>query len=184
MTRLQERYRAEIRPALQEEFGYGNLMEVPELKKISINMGIGKARENPKHLEDAARDLSTISGQKAVVTKARRSIAQFHLREGYPVGCRVTLRGRRMYEFLDRLISVAIPRIRDFRGLPDRLDGRGNYSMGLNDQVVFPEVNADKVEYPQGMTITMTITGGRDDVSKRLLEQFGMPFRRKDEENQ
>ena len=184
MTRLQERYRSEIRPSLQEEFGYGNMLEVPELKKISINMGIGKARENPKHLEDAARDLGTISGQKAVVTKARRSIAQFHLREGYPVGCRVTLRGRRMYEFLDRLISVAIPRIRDFRGLPDRLDGRGNYSMGLNDQVVFPEVNADKVEYPQGMTITMTISGGRDDVSKRLLEQFGMPFRRKDEENQ
>jgi large subunit ribosomal protein L5 len=183
MTRLQERYRAEIRPSLQEEFGYGNTLEVPELKKISINMGIGKARENPKHLEDAARDLGTISGQKAVVTKARRSIAQFHLREGYPVGCRVTLRGRRMYEFLDRLISVAIPRIRDFRGLPDRLDGRGNYSMGLNDQVVFPEVNADKVEYPQGMTITMTISGGRDDVSRKLLEKFGMPFRRKDEEN-
>ena len=183
MTRLQERYRSEIRPSLQEEFGYGNMLEVPELKKISINMGIGKARENPKHLEDAARDLGTISGQKAVVTKARRSIAQFHLREGYPVGCRVTLRGRRMYEFLDRLISVAIPRIRDFRGLPDRLDGRGNYSMGLNDQVVFPEVNADKVEYPQGMTITMTISGGRDDVSRKLLEKFGMPFRRKDEEN-
>jgi large subunit ribosomal protein L5 len=183
MTRLQERYRSEIRPSLQEEFGYGNMLEVPELKKISINMGIGKARENPKHLEDAARDLGTISGQKAVVTKARRSIAQFHLREGYPVGCRVTLRGRRMYEFLDRLISVAIPRIRDFRGLPDRLDGRGNYSMGLNDQVVFPEVNADKVEYPQGMTITMTISGGRDDVSRKLLEKFGLPFRRKDEEN-
>ena len=183
MTRLKDRYSGEIRPALKDEFGYANAMEVPELKKISINMGIGKARENPKHLEDAARDLGTISGQKAVVTKARRSIAQFHLREGYPVGCRVTLRGRRMYEFLDRLISVAIPRIRDFRGLGDRLDGRGNYSMGLNDQVVFPEVNADKVEYSQGMTITMTISGGRDDVSKRLLEQFGMPFRRKEEES-
>jgi len=183
MTRLKDRYQSEIRPTLKDEFGYANAMEVPELKKISINMGIGKARENPKHLEDAARDLGTISGQKAVVTKARRSIAQFHLREGYPVGCRVTLRGRRMYEFLDRLISVAVPRIRDFRGLPDRLDGRGNYSMGLNDQVVFPEVNADRVEYSQGMTITMTISGGRDEVSKRLLEQFGLPFRRKEEES-
>lgn len=183
MTRLKDRYLSEIRPTLKDEFGYANAMEVPELKKISINMGIGKARENPKHLEDAARDLGTISGQKAVVTTARRSIAQFHLREGYPVGCRVTLRGRRMYEFLDRLISVAVPRIRDFRGLPDRLDGRGNYSMGLNDQVVFPEVNADRVEYPQGMTITMTISGGRDEVSKRLLEEFGLPFRRKEEES-
>lgn len=183
MTRLKDRYLSEIRPALKDEFGYSNAMEVPELKKISINMGIGKARENPKHLEDAARDLGTISGQKAVVTKARRSIAQFHLREGYPVGCRVTLRGRRMYEFLDRLISVAVPRIRDFRGLPDRLDGRGSYSMGLNDQVVFPEVNADRVEYSQGMTITMTISGGRDEVSKRLLEKFGLPFRRKEEES-
>ena len=183
MTRLKDRYQSEIRPTLKDEFGYANAMEVPELKKISINMGIGKARENPKHLEDAARDLGTISGQKAVVTKARRSIAQFHLREGYPVGCRVTLRGRRMYEFLDRLISVAVPRIRDFRGLPDRLDGRGSYSMGLNDQVVFPEVNADRVEYSQGMTITMTISGGRDEVSKRLLEQFGLPFRRKEEES-
>ena len=176
MTRLKDRYLSEIRPTLKDEFGYANAMEVPELKKISINMGIGKARENPKHLEDAARDLGTISGQKAVVTTARRSIAQFHLREGYPVGCRVTLRGRRMYEFLDRLISVAVPRIRDFRGLPDRLDGRGNYS-------VFPEVNADRVEYPQGMTITMTISGGRDEVSKRLLEEFGLPFRRKEEES-
>ena len=182
MARLLEQYRNEIRPGLKDEFGYANLLEVPELKKISVNMGIGKARENPKHLEDAVRDLTTITGQKAVVTKAKRSIAQFHLREGYPVGCRVTLRGRRMYEFLDRLISVAVPRIRDFRGLKDRMDGMGNYSMGLQDQVVFPEVNADKVEYPQGMTITMTISGGRDDVSRRLLEKFGMPFERPEKE--
>jgi large subunit ribosomal protein L5 len=118
-----------------------------------------------------------------VVTKARKSIAQFHLREGYPVGCRVTLRGARMYEFLDRLVNFAIPRIRDFRGLNERLDGRGSYSMGLNDQSVFPEVNIDKLEFTQGMTITMSITGGRDDVSRRLLEEFGIPFRRKDEEN-
>jgi len=182
MARLQDRFRDEIVPVLMEEYGYGNRLEVPELRKIIVNMGIGKARENPKHLEDAARDLGSITGQKAVVTKARKSIAQFHLRDGYPVGCCVTMRGRRMYEFLDRLISVTIPRIRDFRGLKDKFDGRGNYSMGLSDQVVFPEVNADKVEYMQGMNITMTISGGRDDVSRRLLSDLGMPFRRPDEE--
>ena len=184
MARLLEKYRSEIRPSLKEEFGYGNLLEVPELRKITINMGIGKARENPKQLEDSVRDLTTIAGQKAVVTKAKKSIAQFHLREGYPVGCRVTLRGRRMYEFLDRLVAVTVPRIRDFRGLPDRLDGRGNYSMGLQDQVVFPEVNADKVEHMQGMTITMTISGGRDDVSRRLLQKFGVPFKRPEKEQE
>ena len=178
MARLYEKYRDKIRPLLMKEFEYSNVHEVPELIKVSVNMGIGKARENPKHLEDAVRDLGTITGQKAVVTRARRSIAQFHLREGYPVGCRVTLRGVRMFEFLDRLISVAVPRIRDFRGLPDKLDGRGNYTMGLSDQVVFPEVNADKVEYRQGMNITVTISGGRDDASKRLLEELGVPFRR------
>ncbi len=181
MARLQAKYRDEIRPALIEEFGYGNIHAVPELKKISINMGIGKARENKKLLEDGIRDMTRLAGQKAVVTRARKSIAQFHVREGYPVGCRVTLRGRRMYEFLDRLIAVAIPRIRDFRGLSDRLDGRGSYSMGLGDQVVFPEINADNIETPQGMTITMQITGGRDDVSRRLLTLMGFPFKRKDE---
>lgn len=182
MARLQERYRNEIRPALMKEFGYENPLSFPRLVKISVNMGIGKARENPKHLEDAARDLGTITGQKAVVTKARKSIAQFHLREGYPVGCRVTLRGRRMFEFLDRLVSVAIPRIRDFRGLPVKLDGRGNYSLGLSDQVVFPEVNADRLEHMQGMNVTITISGGRDDVSLRLLQELGMPFRRSEDE--
>ena len=182
MTRLLERYRSEIRPTLQKEFGYGNLHEVPQIRKIVVNMGIGKARENPKHLEQAMRDLGTITGQKPVVTKAKKSIAQFHLREGYPVGCCVTLRGRRMYEFLDRLVAVAIPRIRDFRGLPEKMDGRGSYSMGLPDQIVFPEIDADRVEFQQGMTITVTISGGRDDVSRRLLEEFGVPFRRKDEE--
>ena len=180
--RLQEKYRTEIRPRLMEEFSIGNVHAVPALEKISVNMGIGKARENQKHLEEAMRDLSLITGQKAVVTRARRSIAQFHIREGYPVGCRVTLRGKRMYEFLDRLVNFAIPRIRDFRGLKDKLDGRGGYTMGLNDQTVFPEVNIDKLEHPQGMTITMTMSGGRDDVSKRLLEEFGLPFRRKEEE--
>ena len=183
MPRLKEKFVSDIRPKLQQEFEYANVHAVPTLKKISINMGIGKARENQKHLDEATRDLGLICGQKAVVTKARKSIAQFHLREGYPVGCRVTLRGRRMYEFLDRLINFAIPRIRDFRGLGETLDGRGSYSMGLNDQTVFPEVNADRLEFVQGMTITMTISGGRDDVSRRLLEEFGLPFRRKEQEN-
>jgi len=181
MARLHTKYRDEIRSQLMQEFGYDNVHAVPKLTKITINMGIGKGRENQKLLEDGVRDLTRIAGQKAVVTKAKKSIAQFHVREGYPVGCRVTLRGRRMYEFLDRLISVAIPRIRDFRGVSDRLDGRGSYSMGLNDQIVFPEVDADKVETPQGMNITMTMTGGRDDVSRRLLQLMGFPFKRKEE---
>ena len=178
MARLREKYLKEIRPKLQEELKYGNILEVPRLKKISVNMGIGKAREESKHMEQALNDLATITGQKAIVTKARKSIANFHLREGYPVGCRVTLRGKRMYEFLDRLISVAIPRIRDFRGLRSRLDGRGSYSMGLQDQLVFPEIDLDKLEFNQGMNITLTIAGGDDAASKRLLEELGMPFRR------
>jgi len=180
MARLLERYRAEIRPKLMQEFGFPNPMAVPRLEKIVINMGIGKAKETPKKLEEAQRDLATICGQRPVVTRARQAIANFHIREDFPVGCAVTLRGRRMYEFLDRLIAVAIPRIRDFRGLSRRLDGRGNYSMGLQDQVVFPEVPADKVENIQGMHITMRITGGRDDVSRRLLEELGMPFKREE----
>ena len=182
MARLQEKYRDEIRPALMKEFGYENVHAVPKLLKITVNMGIGKARENRKMLDDALRDLGTITGQKPVVTTAHKSIAQFHIRDGYPVGCCVTLRGPRMYEFLDRLVAITIPRIRDFRGLKDKLDGGGNYSLGLQDQVVFPEVNPDKVEHIQGMNITMRITGGRDDVSKRLLQGLGMPFRRPEEE--
>ncbi|MGH7161913.1 MAG: 50S ribosomal protein L5, partial [Planctomycetota bacterium] len=178
MARLWERYRGEVRAKLMTEFGIKNPLAVPRIHKVSLNMGIGKARELPKKLEDGQRDLATITGQKAVVTRARKSIANFHLREGFPVGCRVTLRGRRMYEFLDRLISVTIPRIRDFRGLPSKCDGQGNYSIGLQDQVVFPEVNLDKVEHLTGMTITISITGGRDDVSLRLLEELGMPFRK------
>lgn len=181
MARLKEKYRGEIRPKLMEEFGYDNALAVPRLQQISVNMGIGKARENAKLLEDSMRDLAIITGQRPVVTRARKSIAQFHIRDGYPVGCRVTLRGRRMYEFLDRLVALVIPRIRDFRGLSDKLDGRGNYSMGLNDQVVFPEVDPDKVEHMQGMNITMRISGGRDDVSRRLLQELGVPFRRGEE---
>jgi len=182
MARLIDRYRSEIRPRLMERFGYANVLQVPKMEKITVNMGIGKARETPKMLEDAMRDLGRITGQRPVVTRARKSIAQFHIRDGYPVGCCVTLRGRRMYEFLDRLIAVAIPRIRDFRGLNDRFDGRGNYSMGLSDQAVFPEVDPDRVEFTQGMNITMRFTGGRDDVSRELLKGLGFPFRRPEDE--
>jgi large subunit ribosomal protein L5 len=165
-----------------KEFGFKNALSVPRLHKITINMGVGKARENKKLLDEAARDLGTIAGQRPQITRAKKSIAQFHLREGLPIGCCVTLRGRRMYEFLDRLISVAIPRIRDFRGLKDKLDGQGNFSMGLTDQVVFPEVDADVVDHIQGMNITISVSGGRDDVSRRLLEGLGMPFRRPEPE--
>jgi len=182
MARLLEKFRSEVRPLLMQEFGYKNAHAVPRLRKITVNMGVGKARENKKLLDDAGRDLGTITGQRPLVTRAKKSIAQFHLRQGLPIGCCVTLRGKRMYEFLDRLIAVAIPRIRDFRGLKDKLDGQGNFSMGLTDQVVFPEVDADVIENVQGMNITISISGGRDDVSKRLLEHLGMPFRRPEQE--
>jgi large subunit ribosomal protein L5 len=184
MARLLEKYRKEVRPLLMKEFGFKNALAVPRIERITINMGVGKARENKKFLDDAMRDLATIAGQRPVATKAKQSIAQFHIREGMPVGCCVTLRGKRMFEFLDRLIAVAIPRIRDFRGLKETLDGRGNYSMGLTDQVVFPEVDADVVEHFQGMNITISIRGGRDDVSRRLLEELGMPFRRPEQGGQ
>ena len=178
MARLLEKYRQEIRPKLMEKFGYANVHAAPKLERIVVNMGVGKARDNPKEFEDFQRDLGTITGQKPLITRARKSIANFHLREGYPVGCCVTMRGKRMYEFLDRLVSIAIPRIRDFRWLKTKLDQRGNYSMGLQDQIVFPEVNADKVDKYQGMNITMRITGGRDDASRWLLQELGMPFKK------
>jgi large subunit ribosomal protein L5 len=182
MARLLQKYRNEVRPLLMKEFGFKNPLAVPRVEKITINMGVGKARENKKLLDDAARDLGTITGQRPQVTRAKKAIAQFHLREGMPIGCCVTLRGKRMYEFLDRLIAIAIPRIRDFRGLKDKLDGHGNFSMGLTDQVVFPEVDADVVEHIQGMNITISVGGGRDEVSKRLLEGLGMPFKRPEAE--
>lgn len=183
MARLLEKYRTEVRPLLMKEFGFKNPHAVPRVEKITINMGVGKARENKKLLDEAARDLGTIAGQRPQITRAKKSIAQFHLREGLPIGCCVTLRGKRMYEFLDRLIAIAVPRIRDFRGLKDKLDGHGNFSMGLTDQVVFPEVDADVVEHIQGMNITISVSGGRDDVSKRLLEELGMPFKRPEPEH-
>ena len=182
MARLLEKYRNEVRPLLMKEFGFRNPLAVPRVEKITINMGVGKARENKKLLDDSARDLGTIAGQRPVITKAKKAIAQFHLREGMPIGCCVTLRGKRMYEFLDRLIAIAIPRIRDFRGLKDKLDGHGNFTMGLTDRVVFPEVDADVVEHIQGMNITISVGGGRDDVSRRLLEAMGMPFKRPEQE--
>jgi large subunit ribosomal protein L5 len=177
-TRLKEMYNETVLPAVMERFSMTNPMQVPKLEKIVVNMGVGKATENRKFLEDAARDLGIITGQKAKITVARRSVSGFKLREGNAIGCMVTLRGGRMYEFLDRLISVVIPRIRDFRGLsPRSFDGRGNYNMGLSEQIVFPEIDLDSVENTQGMNVTITIKNGTDETSFELLKTLGMPFR-------
>ncbi|MCK6479756.1 MAG: 50S ribosomal protein L5 [Planctomycetes bacterium] len=163
---------------MRERFGYPNVMAVPRIEKITVSMGVGKATENQKVMEAAVTDLAQITGQRPVVTRSRKSISQFRLRQGQAVGCKVTLRGARMYEFLDRLISVVIPRIRDFRGLRrNAFDGRGNYNFGLTDQLVFPEVNLDKVDHQQGMNITITIRNGTNETSLELLRLFGMPFR-------
>jgi large subunit ribosomal protein L5 len=179
MTRLLKLYRDEIRPEVMKKFSITNMMAVPRLHKIVVNMGVGRAIENKKRLEAAAKDLATICGQKAVVNKARKSVAGFKLRQGQEIGCKVTLRGSRMYEFLDRLVNVAIPRIRDFRGLSAKaFDGRGNYTMGLTEQIVFPEINIDKIEQQQGMDITMVMSGGNDAISRELLTGFGMPFKK------
>ena len=178
MARLLERYKQEVVPGLMREFGYANRMQVPRLEKIVVNMGVGQATENKKRLEDAMRDLATIAGQKPVVARAKRAVSGFRLRSGVEIGCKVTLRGERMYEFLDRLISLAIPRIRDFRGFADTsFDGQGNYSLGLSEQVVFSEIDMDKVEFVQGMDITMRITGESDKASRELLRLLGFPFR-------
>lgn len=176
--RLLDLYKQKIVPDLMAKFGYKNRLAVPRVTKIVVNMGVGKALENKKILEDAVKHLSIITGQKPLVTKARKSIAGFKLRQGSPIGCKVTLRGSRMYEFLDRLISIVLPRIRDFRGLsPRAFDGRGNYTLGINEQAVFPEINIDTVEFVQGMDITMVITGNKDEHSFELLKLFGTPFR-------
>jgi large subunit ribosomal protein L5 len=178
MARLKEKYDAEVVPALMERFGIENRMAVPRLEKVTVNMGVGQATENKKFLEDASNDLSIITGQKPKINVARRSVSGFRLREGNPIGCMVTLRGKRMFEFLDRLISIVIPRIRDFRGLsPRSFDGRGNYSMGLSEQIVFPEIDLDSVERTQGMNVTITIKNGTDEMSFELLKGLGMPFR-------
>ena len=177
MTRLKEKYNNEIVAAMQKKFGYKNVMQVPKLDKIVINMGVGEAKDNPKVLESAVADLTTISGQKPVITKARKSIANFKIREGLAIGCKVTLRGDKMYEFADRLISLALPRVRDFRGVnPNAFDGRGNYALGVKEQLIFPEIEYDKVDKVRGMDIIFVTTANTDEEARELLTQFGMPF--------
>lgn len=177
-ARLQATYRDEIRPAIMEAHGITNVLAAPTIKKVVVSMGVGEAKENKGLLDLAAADLSAIVGQRAATTKARMSVSNFRLREGMPVGCRVTLRGPRMWEFLDRLIAVVIPRIKDFRGLRRKLDGNGNYSMGLPDQTVFPEIDLDKIKHSQGMNITVVTTAENDTIGLDLLERLGLPFRR------
>ena len=178
MVRLKDRYVKEIIPDMMKEFSYRNVMEVPKVEKIVLNVGLGEAIQNIKLLDAAQKELSIIAGQKPVVTKAKKSIASFKLRKGVPIGCKVTLRGDRMYEFLDRLISIALPRIRDFKGISGKsFDGRGNYSLGLKEQFIFPEINYDKVEMVHGLDITICTTAKSDNESKALLRHLGMPFR-------
>jgi large subunit ribosomal protein L5 len=177
-ARLKEKYAAEIKPALQKQLGIENVMAVPKLEKIVINMGLGEATQNVKIMDPLIADLSSIAGQKAVVTKAKKSIAAFKLREGMPIGAMVTLRGDKMYEFLDRLISVALPRVRDFRGVSSKsFDGRGNYTLGLRDQLIFPEIDYAKVDKTKGMNVTIVTTAKDDNGARELLRAFGMPFR-------
>ncbi len=179
MPRLKDRYRKEIVPALMEEFGYRNVMEVPRLQKIVVNVGLGEALQDVKALDAAARDISTITGQKPIIMRAKKSIAGFKLREGNPIGVKVTLRGNRMYDFLDRMCNVALPRRRDFRGVsPDSFDGRGNYTLGFREQLVWPEVDYDSIDKIRGMEVTIVTTAKTDEEARRLLQLFGMPFRR------
>ena len=176
MTLLEEKYKGEVRAELKKQFGYTNDLQIPTIQKVTINMGVGRAVENKARIEAAVADLAAIAGQKPVITKARRSISQFRLREGVPIGTKVTLRGNRMFEFLERLFVVVIPRLRDFRGLPKKLDGRGNYSVGLAEQVVFPEINLDRVQFVQGMDITISTTAKSDEEGHALLSGLGLPF--------
>ncbi|HXU47280.1 MAG TPA: 50S ribosomal protein L5 [Thermoanaerobaculia bacterium] len=177
--RLKEHYEKEVVPRLKKEFGIGNRMAVPRLEKISLNMGMGEAIQNVKILDEAVEEMQALAGQRPVITRAKKSIAAFKLREGMPIGCRVTLRGERMWEFLDRLIAVALPRVRDFRGLPTKsFDGRGNFTMGVRDHLIFPEVDFNKVERPKGMNITITTTAGNDERALFFLRALGMPFQR------
>lgn len=177
--RFQEKYQTEVLPALRKEFGYRNVMQVPALHKVVINIGMGEAIQNAKSMDNAVRDLADITGQRPVVTKAKRSVAAFKLREGMSIGCMVTLRGRRMYDFLDKLVNVALPRLRDFQGVStDAFDGRGNYTLGLREQLVFPEINYDKIDKVRGMEITIVTTARTDEEGRRLLALLGMPFRR------
>ncbi len=178
MTRLRERYQTDVVPALRKEFGYGNVMAIPKLSKVVVNMGLGEATQNVKLIESAADELARVAGQRPVTRRARKSIAQFKLRQGMPIGSSVTLRGERMYEFLDRLISVALPRVRDFRGIsPTGFDGRGNYTLGLRDQLIFPEIDYMRVEATRGMNVSVVTTAKTDEEARRLLQLLGMPFR-------
>ena len=177
MSRLKEKYLNEIKDEMQKKFQYKNVMQIPKLDKIVINMGVGEAKENAKILDTAVKDLETITGQKAVVTRAKNSVANFKLREGQPIGCKVTLRGERMYEFLDRLVNLALPRVRDFRGVnPNSFDGRGNYALGIKEQIIFPEIEYDKVDKVRGMDIIFVTTANTDEEARELLAQFNMPF--------
>lgn len=178
MARLQEYYRDTVVGQLTEKFGYGNVMEVPKLVKITLNMGLGEAVGDKKVIDNAVGDMTKIAGQRPVVTKARKSVASFKIRDGYPIGCKVTLRRERMYEFLDRLVSIALPRVRDFRGIPRKsFDGSGNYSLGVKEQIIFPEINYDQIDAIRGMDIAITTTAKTDEESMALLEAFGFPFR-------
>lgn len=179
MTRLETLYKEKVAPALQKEFNYKSPMQLPDLEKISLNIGLGAATQNNKLMEEAVSELSAIAGQKAVITRARKSIAAFKLREGMPIGCRVTLRKDRMWDFLDKLMNFVLPRVRDFRGIPDRgFDGRGNFTLGVKEHTIFPELEIDRVENPKGMNITIVTTANTDKEGKFLLDQLGMPFRK------
>ena len=178
MSRLKEKYQKEVAPALKKEFGYANTMAIPKIRKVIINMGLGEATSNAKIVDTAADELSKISGQKAAVRRAKKSIAAFKVREGMPVGAMVTLRGERMYEFLDRLVSIALPRVRDFKGISPRgFDGRGNYTLGLRDQIIFPEIDYMKVDKARGMNVSVVTTAKTDEEARKLLQFIGMPFR-------
>ena len=177
MSRYKDLYKDQIVDGMIKKFGYKNVMEVPKLDKIVLNMGVGEAKDNAKLLETAVRDMEIITGQKAVVTKAKNSVANFKIREGMPIGCKVTLRGEKMYDFLDRLVNLALPRVRDFRGInPNAFDGRGNYALGIKEQLIFPEIEYDKVDKVRGMDISMVTTAKTDEEARELLTQFGMPF--------
>jgi len=179
VPRLRQRYKDEIVPRLLKEFGIDNIMAVPRIEKISLNMGVGDAIQNIKVLDDAVEEMGSLAGQKPVITRAQKSIAAFKLRQGMPIGCRVTLRGVRMWEFLDRLITIALPRVRDFRGTPTKsFDGRGNYTLGIRDHLIFPEIDYNKIEKPKGMNITIVTTAGNDERAQFLLRALGMPFAR------
>jgi large subunit ribosomal protein L5 len=182
---LQDRYESQVKEALQKQFGYDNSMQLPKLQKIVVNMGVGDAREDSKLIDAAAADLATITGQKPAIRRAKKSIANFKLREGMPIGCMVTLRGERMWEFMYRLIHAALPRIRDFQGIPDRsFDGRGNYTFGVREQLIFPEINADKVTKTRGMDITFVTSAKTDDEARFMLRELGLPMRKRGEQPQ